>query len=365
VPAPTLAPFFGKLHHLMRMKTFRYTLLNRLGYIGLWAILALTVAPVSAQTPAKFGYPTVQESQIIGSKWRYAYTLHLESNTTIHQAEKDYEFFLFLKYDFEFEQFLNGKFSKGNWSLSNGTLFYPFKNIQKFTIATISQRSLVLEFQQPNSPGTYQYHFTAVSSKESPFARPANELEEVLVEANPVKAQKRPWWAILQQSDKKEDAKPKKVPTYISVELIGGGYYGGIDPVIKDFTQIKTDGRLIHEFQTVNQPLRVVKKTISRTELEQFAEYVFSNKFFEMQRMYDCNTAVCEKRKMNKPTPIPLRLMVAYGDKRKIITISIWGQDNHHVKYVDYPPVIDNIVDAIQRITHRIEDKDKPLSLNK
>jgi hypothetical protein len=365
VPAPTLAPFFGKLHHLMRMKTFRYTLLNKLGCLCLWAILALTVAPVSAQTPAKFGYPTVQESQIIGSKWRYAYTLHLESNTTIHQAEKDYEFFLFLKYDFEFEQFLNGKFSKGNWSLSNGTLFYPFKNIQKFTIAAISQRSLVLEFQQPNSPGTYQYHFTAVSSKESPFARPANELEEVLVEANPVKAQKRPWWAILQQSDKKEDAKPKKVPTYISVELIGGGYYGGIDPVIKDFTQIKTDGRLIHEFQTVNQPLRVVKKMISRTELEQFAEYVFSNKFFEMQRMYDCNTTVCEKRKMNKPTPIPLRLMVAYGDKRKIITISIWGQDNHHVKYVDYPPVIDNIVDAIQRITHRIEDKDKPLSLNK
>jgi hypothetical protein len=106
----------------MRMKTFAYTLLNRLGCACLLAVVAPLA--VSAQSPAKFGYPTVQESQIIGTKWRYAYTLHLESNTTIHQAEKDYEFFLFLKYDFEFEQFLNGKFSKGNWSLSNGT----FKN---------------------------------------------------------------------------------------------------------------------------------------------------------------------------------------------------------------------------------------------
>ena len=31
----------------------------------------------------RFGYPSVQERQLIGTKWRYAYTLHLESNTTV------------------------------------------------------------------------------------------------------------------------------------------------------------------------------------------------------------------------------------------------------------------------------------------
>ena len=306
----------------------------------------------------RFGYPSVQERQLIGTKWRYAYTLHLESNTTVHQADKAYQYFLFLKYDFSFEQSLHGKLSKGNWSLNGGTLFYPFRNIQKFEIAVINNKALVLEFQQPNSSGTYQYHFVAVDSKDAPFVRPANELPEVIVQAEPKQSKRRSWWAILKGSDeeqKKAEIKAKD-QKFISVELIGGGYYGGIDPIIKDFTRITTEGRLIHEFQTVNQPLRVVKKNISREELESFAEYITSNKFFLMQRMYDCNSPACEKRKVMKPTPIPLRLTVTYGDKKRMITIAIWGEDTYKLKYVDYPVALDNMIDAIQRMTHRIED---------
>ncbi len=305
----------------------------------------------------RFGYPSVQERQLIGTKWRYAYTLHLESNTTVHQADKDYQYFLFFKYDFTFEQFLHGKFSKGNWSLSGGTLFYPFRNIQKFEIAAINNKALVIEFQQPNSSGTYQYHFVAVESKDAPFVRPINELPEVIVEAEPKQTKRRSWWAILRggDDDKKAEAK-RKEQVNITVELIGGGYYGGIDPVIKDFTRITTEGRLIHEFQTVNNPLRVVKKNISRQELESFAEYIMQNKFFEMQRMYDCNSAVCEKRKVMKPTPIPLRIKVTYGDQKRMVTIAIWGEDAYKLKYVDYPPALDNIIDAVQRMTHRLDD---------
>jgi hypothetical protein len=319
------------------------------------AFLILLSANLSAQ---RFGYPSVQERQIIGTKWRYAYTLHLESNTTVHQADKGYQYFLFFKYDFSFEQFLHGKFSKGNWTLGGGTLFYPFRNIKKFEIAAINNKVLVLEFQQPNSSGTYQYHFVAVDSKDAPFVRPVNELPEVVIEAEPRKPKNRSWWAILKGSDdeqKKAEAK-KKEPTYISVELIGGGYYGGIDPVIKDFTRITTDGRLIHEFQTVNNPLRVVKRNITRQELESFAEYITQNKFFQMQRMYDCSSPACEKRKVLKPTPIPLRLSVTYGDKKRMVTIAIWGEDNYKLKYVDYPPALDHIIEAVQRMTHRLDD---------
>ncbi|MBL7813656.1 MAG: hypothetical protein JNL70_01535 [Saprospiraceae bacterium] len=320
------------------------------------SFLILLSANLFAQ---RFGYPSVHERQLIGTKWRYAYTLHIESNTTVHQADKDYQYFLFFKYDFTFEQSLHGKLSKGNWSLSGGTLFYPFRNIKKFEIAAINNKALVLEFQQPNSSGTYQYHFVAVDSKDAPFVRPANELPEVIVEAEPKQPKRRSWWAILKGGDdeqKKAETK-RKEQTYISVELIGGGYYGGIDPVIKDFTRITTDGRLIHEFQTVNNPLRVVKKNISRKELEDFAQYIMDNKFFQMQRMYDCNSPACEKRKVMKPTPIPLRLTVTYGDKKRMVTIAIWGDDNYKMKYVDYPPALDNIIEAIQRMTHRIDDK--------
>jgi hypothetical protein len=324
----------------------------------LTALLLISSFALQAQ---RFGYPSVHERQLIGTKWQYTYTLHVETNTTVHQADKTYQYFLFFKYDFSFEQFLHGKYAKGNWSLSAGTLFYPFRNVKKFDIAAINNKTLVLEFQQPNTNGTYQYHFIAVESKDAPFVRPADELPEVVVEAEAKQPKRRSWWSILRGGDdeqKKAEAK-KKNEKYIAVEIIGGGYYGGIDPVIKDFTRINTEGRLIHEFQTVNQPLRVIKKDIGRQELEQFAEYVMQQKFFESQRMYDCNSPACEKRKLMKPTPIPLRLMVTYGDKKKIVTISIWGEDSFKIKYVDYPPALDNIIDAIQRMTHRPEEKEK------
>ena len=307
----------------------------------------------------KFGDFKVEERQLIGTKWRYTYTLHVESNTTVHQADKEYQYFLFFKYDYTFEQYLHGQFSKGTWSLNNNTLFYTFRNVPKFDIVTVNNKTLVLEFKQPNTTGTYQYHFVSVESSEAPFVRPPNELPEIIVEAPNKNKKKHRWWDFLSNSDEKktEPATAKKEMPYVSVELIGGGYYGGIDPVIKDFTRINTDGRLIHEFQTVNAPLHLMKKNISRTELQQFAEYVTDNKFFDMQRLYDCNSEVCERRKLQKPTPIPLRLMVSYGDKKKVITISIWGEDNRKMQYVNYPTALDNIISAIQKLANRPEDE--------
>ena len=102
--------------------------------------------------------------------------------------------------------------------------------------------------------------------------------------------------------------------------------------------------------------LSVVKKNISRNELEDFAEYVIKQKFFDFERIYDCNTSVCQKRKADAPTPIPLRLAIAYGNRKKVITIAIWGEDGRRVQYVDYPPALDNIIDAIQRMANRIDD---------
>ncbi len=305
----------------------------------------------------KFGDFKVEERQLIGTKWRYTYTLQVESNTSVHQADKEYQYFLFFKYDYTFEQYLHGKFSKGNWSLSGNTLFYNFRNVPKFEIAAVNNKSLILEFKQPNTSGTYQYHFTAVESSEAPFIRPENELPEIIVEAPYTNKKRKHWWDFLNNTEEKksESAAKKEIP-YISVELIGGGYYGGIDPVVKDFTRINTDGRLVHEFQTVNAPLHIVKKNIPRTELQQFAEFINDNKFFDMERLYDCNAEGCERRKILKPTPIPLRLMVCYGDKKKVITISIWGEDAHKKRYVEYPPALDNIIEAVQKLTNRPED---------
>lgn len=300
----------------------------------------------------------VDERKVIETKWKYTYALHLESNTIIHKAENAYDYFLYFRYNYKYEQYLNGKYSKGTWSLAENELFYSFKHIQKFTISTINKKHLVLEFTQPNSKGTYQYHFVKVTSDDAPFIKPQNQLPDVNVEAiNPVKKEKK-WW-VFNKSKKKNKVKKNKERekdnlTYISIEVIGGGFYGGVNPTLRDYIQIKSDGRLIKEYKSVQNGLVVTKRNIPRKELEAFAEYILSQDFFKMERVYDCESELCQKRKQLKPTPIPLRLAVAYGDKRKVVTIGIFGKDAHNIRYIEYPEVLDKIIAEIQKMSFRM-----------
>ncbi len=330
--------------------------------IGLFSTFFMQLT--AQEAGAVFNGP--DERLFVESKWRYTYTLHAESNTIIHKADKAYEFFLYFRYDYTYQEFLNGKLTRGNWSLNGRSLFYSFQHVNKFEIVQLNKSLLVLEFTQKNSKGRYQYHFVRVDSKDAPFVKPANELPEVLVEADGDSSQrgagigknkkKKDWLAMLKRKNRKPETPAAPPPTYISVELIGGGYYGGIDPVLKDFIQIKTDGRLIKEFHSVHNGLLVTKKNIPRQELEMFADYVLKQGFFNFDRAYDCPDQRCQKRKGGKPTPIPLRLAITYGEHKKMVTIAIWGQDNLGIKYVDYPPQLDNIIDAIQRMANRLED---------
>lgn len=328
--------------------------------VSLLYIIIISGIGLNAQE-VTFNHGSIDERLLIETKWRYTYTLHLESNTIIHKADELYDFFLYLRYNYTYKEFLNGNFSKGNWSLDDRTLNYKFKHIDKFEIAQVNKKVLVLEFTQRNSKGTYQYHFMRVSSKEAPFSKPANELPEILVEAlDPKKKERRNWLTFGKNRKKKKrkkwDYEPEIKPTYINIELTGGGYYGGIDPVLKDYIHIKSTGRLIKEFHSVHNGLLVTKKDISREELEAFAEFITAQQFFEMERLFDCDSEACQKRKGMKPRPMPLRLSVAYGDKKKVITIAIWGKDNHDMQYVNYPPALDKIIDAIQRMASRMDD---------
>ncbi len=297
----------------------------------------------------------IEETRIIETKWRYTYTLHVESNTTIHQADDKYDFYIHFRYDYSYEQYLNGKMTRGNWSINDAELFYNFKHIKKFFVREVSKQRLVLEFTQPNSKGAYQYHFIPVDSKDAPFVKPFNELPEVLVEAdNPNKEKNKKSKKNRKKKKKKEAETPKEKPVYISIELIGGGYYGGIDPVLKDYIQIKSTGRLIKEFQSVQNGLVVTKKNIPRDELEEFAEFIMAKNFFNLERIYDCEDELCQKRKRIKPTPIPLRLSVTYGSQKKVITITVWGKDKNETQYVPYPKELDQIIVSIQRMADRI-----------
>lgn len=334
---------------------------NQYIFLLLGIFLSMNIIGVAQVDSSGWGtrYPAADERGIIETKWRYTYAIHMESNTIIHQAENYYDYYLHFRYDYTYDEYLNGRLTRGTWSLAGSELFYSFKHIKKFEIAAINKSKMVLEFTQPNSKGTYQYHFIKVESKDAPFKKAANELPDVIVETEDNRRKGKNWLSFNKRKKKKRKKKRKKKtkeePIYISIELIGGGFYGGTDPVLKDYIHIKSDGRLIKEFKSLYSGQSVTKKDIPREELEQFAEYIIAQKFFDYDRMYDCQTSNCQNRKKVKPTPIPLRLAVAYGDKKKVVTISVWGLDEKRIKYVDYPPALDNIIDAIQRMAHRIE----------
>ncbi|MEM6319048.1 MAG: hypothetical protein AAF960_15350 [Bacteroidota bacterium] len=302
----------------------------------------------------------INERQLVETKWKYTYTLHLESNTIIHRAEDTYEYFLFFRFNYTYQQYLNGQFTKGSWRLKDNELAYQFKHIPKFEVAEANRKKLVLEFTQVNSRGTYQYHFVRVTSEDSPFVKPPNELPDVNVEAVKSPKDKKKWWVFTPNKKEKRRSKKskptvKKDEPYISIEVIGGGYYGGLNPVLRDYIHIKSDGRLIKEHKSQQNGLVVTKRNIPRPELEKFAEYVVAQDFFTMERIYDCQDELCQNRKKKKPMPIPLRLAIAYKDQRKVVTIPIFGQDNRRIQYIDYPPALDKIIAAIQKMALRLD----------
>ncbi|MEZ5033067.1 MAG: hypothetical protein R2787_16895 [Saprospiraceae bacterium] len=103
----------------------------------------------------------------------------------------------------------------------------------------------------------------------------------------------------------------------------------------------------------------VTRKNISRSELEDFAEWIQENGYFELDREYDCTDQECHRRKRERPRPMPLQTSITIGQRTKIVTVPIWGEDNRHVRYIDHPPLIDQIVETVYRMADRQEIRAK------
>ncbi len=320
---------------------------------------------VSAQT----GYSPIDENLLIESKWLYTYTSHAPTNSVIHKADESYEYYLYLKFDNTYEHYLNGNTSDGDWLLNEdkNELFYNFRQIRWWKIAELSKTTLMLEFVVDKVP--YRYHFVRIGNQSSPFKKKNNELPDVEVEADitteelvqdareEMTRKEKRQEKRKNKKQSREDRKDRRIKelenneTTIEIALTGGGFYGGLDPVIKDFTVIKSDGRLVKEFETVNQGLRKVRLDIGREQVEQLAEFMTNKGFFEFSNLYDCQTGDCNKRKTKKPTPIPLRISFTYGNRRKVVTVVIWGLDDQKIQYVNYPRDLDYIIESIQKLS--------------
>lgn len=326
--------------------------------------LLVTSLPLLAQpadTSARRGYPPINENMLLNTKWKYTFTSHTESNTVIHRAENGYDYFLNLKYDGTLEHYLNGRYHKDVWKLNEAQneLYYNHRQIDWWRIAEFTEQSLVLEFSL-NARAAYRYHFVSVTDEEAPFVRPADEFAPVIVNAYATqdtlkRKEREPTKRQLARAERRakrnarsfENAAP---PVFIKIELVGGGYYGGPDPVYSDYTVINTDGRILRETKTELRGTIKSKREISRKMLEELMAFIEAQGFFSFEMHYGCTSPVCEKRTNMEPPPIPLRLVVSQGARRKVVTVAIFGKDERNVQYVDYPPGLQKIVEAIQKL---------------
>ncbi|MCP4438451.1 MAG: hypothetical protein GY810_05860 [Aureispira sp.] len=321
------------------------------------------------------GYAAINENLFVNTKWQYTYTTHAESNTIIHKADKDYEYYLFFKYDYSYEMYLNSKLTYGEWKLNNlsNEIYYEFRKIKWWRIAEFTEETLILEFSL-NTKSSYRYHFIRTSDAQAPFERSPFDLPDVNVNHAPggisgknkyryVKAElgKRRRYnkrreerrKLKEQRRKDRLAKLNKTPIedleFLKIELVGGGFYGGPDPVYRNILTVKTDGRVIWEYQTELKGLVITKSYIPRKTLEDLVAFIEEKNFFTFQKTYTCETQECARRITKKPRPIALRLAITKGHRRHIVTISIWERTDSPNPYVNYPDELDAIIEAIQQ----------------
>lgn len=351
-------------------------------WINLFCWCSIIQAQITDSTAAI--YPAINENLFVNTKWKYTYTTHAESNTIIHKADDTYEYFLFFRYDYGYQTFLNGNLSDGIWRLNKekNEIQYNFRNVKWWRIASFSEEALILEFTM-NRKSSYRYHFIRVPDADAPFKRSPNDLPDINVNfaenavvaetdsyknflvQRGVKYNQKAWQrrkerrarrekkriARLQKTAKGRAQLAKESPKELmQIELVGGGFFGGVDPVYRNMILIKTDGRIIREYQSELQGLQVSKHYISRESLEKLVNYIEEKNFFEFDQIYTCDTQDCIKRLSNKPRPIALRLAITKGVRRKIITIPIWDGRGKAHSFINYPKELDAIVQAIENI---------------
>lgn len=327
----------------------------------LTGLFGLLLFPVQAQESFPIcPFSRITETHLVETWWQYQHTLHVSSQTIVHHGETDYASFLHFRYDLTGEVSIVGQIQDHPWRLSGGKLFFPYRTDTVFCVEQPDPRTLYLTYQSAGQQEDYRYVFRKVEPGATPFVRPWYELPTVLVARDKLRKQpvrnKVPWWAFWRRWQEPPTVQGPP-PIRIQIEVAGGGYYGGINPVYRQFVKINSEGRLIREVQTAREGLMTTRKNIARNELEAFVYWIRDQGFFDLAREYDCTEQLCHRRKGEQPRPMPLQVKVTLGHQTKMVNIPIWGMDNKHVQYIQYPPVIDQIVETVYKMADRMDGK--------
>lgn len=134
--------------------------------------------------------------------------------------------------------------------------------------------------------------------------------------------------------------------TVIEISLSGGGIYGGINPTTENKKTIKNNGETTIIYKSLYGSSSRQTYLIKREELENLAQFIVDNGFFNMKDVYDCSTfnLKCEDRKNRYPPAVPLIIDVTIGEMKKKVIVTVYEKG-----MVDYPKKLDKIVDKINK----------------
>ncbi len=142
--------------------------------------------------------------------------------------------------------------------------------------------------------------------------------------------------------------------TFIDINMDGGGFYGGVNPVTENTRLIKNDGTVVIRNKQLYTGSGEKTFSIPRAKVEELARFITDNGFFQMKELYDCDQSnqKCQDRKIKYPPAVPLKIDVTIGQVKKQVTVTVYEKG-----MVDYPDGFELIANKIDELIIRKEQK--------
>jgi hypothetical protein len=299
-------------------------------------------------------------SNLVHEKWKYSYQIHLGDNQTIHTAlQIDWQLY-FSVTDTLYMQW-NDQSSFAHYILEDNQIQSSILPFSSLKVISCQSDELILEFRL-NTSDQYHFYFHKSTLDNTPSFTPSSMLNTIVYRYKNPRQEELIHQEYLQSIGKKKSIRTKtqktnyqsfpddSSPEFLQIEMTGGGFRGGIDPVYRNILLIRNDGSLLFEYETKSSGLQTWKKKLNRDSLNSLITYIESKNFFTFEKIYSCRSASCYKRLSGDPVPIALRLCITKGTMRKVVSIAIWDGKGREKALIDYPAALDDIVRAIQLV---------------
>jgi hypothetical protein len=135
---------------------------------------------------------------------------------------------------------------------------------------------------------------------------------------------------------------------YMEIFISGGGFKNGIDAKLNDRIMINNAGYIESYYESELGGAKTTSKTVKKEELLGLVKWIAEKGFFSFEKEYTCDdeNTECTNRMNRNPQPIPLKIVVAVGERRNVVVLPIYAP-NIEKKYIDYPKELIQIVEAI------------------